>query len=153
MLFGGAVKLNAAYRVPASPDRVFAAVTDPDVLCRCLEGCESLTRKEDGAYEARLRVGLGHIKGTYSGIARMTDVQPPQSYTLKVEGRGAGGFVNGAARMHLTGEGDSATTVTCNADVTVGGVIAAVGSRLIEVAAKRMIDRFFDSLSRELARL
>lgn len=143
------MKLNGSYQIPAPPDRVFTAVTDPAVLCRCIEGCESLTRQEDGSYVARLRVGLGSIKGTYSGTARMTDVKPPESYTLEVKGRGAGGFVNGTARMHLVAEGAS-TTLTCDADVAVGGVIAAVGSRLIEVAAKGMMDRFFQCLAREV---
>lgn len=145
------MNLTATYRVPGDPAHVFAALIDPDVLKRCIEGCESLTRQEDGSYEARLRVGLGSIKGTFVGHIRMTDVRAPDSYTLRVEGRGTPGFVNGSAPMRLTPDADG-TIVRCDAVVTVGGVIASVGSRLIEVGARRAMDRFFAALSTELSR-
>ena len=142
--------LSATYRIPAARERVFAALNDPAVLQRVIEGCESFVKRPDGVYEARLRVGLGSIKGTYTGEVRMEDVKPPESYTLFVSGRGAPGFVKGAAHMRLTAEGD-ATEVTSDADVQVGGAIVAVGSRLIEVAARRMMDKFFDKLTAELS--
>ena len=142
--------LSATYRISASRDRVFAALTDPVVLQRLIEGCESFVKRPDGVYEARLRVGLGSIKGTYTGEVRMEDVNPPESYTLLVSGRGAPGFVKGAANIRLKTEGD-ATEVTSDADVQVGGSIVAVGSRLVEVAARRMMDKFFDKLAAELS--
>jgi carbon monoxide dehydrogenase subunit G len=143
------MKLSGSYKIPSARGRVFAALTDPAVLQRSIDGCESLTLQEDGSYEARLRVGLGAIKSSYTGTARLSDVNAPESYTLAVSGRGTPGFVNGTARMQLT-SGENGTTVSCDADVSVGGVIAAVGSRLIEVAAKRMIDRFFERLAEEV---
>ena len=142
--------LSATYRIPAPREQVFAALTDPAVLQRLIEGCESLVKRPDGTYEARLKVGLGSIKGTYTGEARMEDINPPESYTLHVNGRGAPGFVKGAAKMLLKAEGD-ATEVVCDADVQVGGAIVAVGSRLIEVAARRMMDKFFAKLAAELS--
>jgi hypothetical protein len=143
------VKFSATYRVPAPPDRVFAALQDPAVLCRCLEGCQQLTRQDDGTYEARLTVGLGSIKGSYAGKARMIDLQPPQAFTLSIDGKGAAGWVRGSARMQLSPDG-AGTLVACDADGQVGGVIAAVGSRLIDAAARRLSDRFFEALAREL---
>lgn len=142
--------LTATYRIPADRPRVFAALNDPAVLQRLIDGCESFTARPDGVYEARLKVGLGSIRGAYAGEARLEDVRPPESYTLRVNGRGAGGFVNGVARMTLAAD-EGATNVTCDADVQVGGAIVAVGSRLIEVAARRMMDRFFEKLAAELA--
>lgn len=124
-------------------------MTDPAVLQRCIDGCESLTLQEDGSYAARLRAGVGALKSTFNGTARLSDVHAPESYTLSVAGRGTPGFVDGTARMRLTTD-DSHTMVTCDADVAVGGVIAAVGSRLIEVTAKRMVDRFFERLADEV---
>jgi carbon monoxide dehydrogenase subunit G len=143
------MKLSATYRLPGPPERVFGALTNPDVLCRCIEGCESLVAAGDAAYEARLRIGLGSIKGTYSGLARLADLEPPNSYTLVVEGRGAAGWARGSARMRLSPEG-SETILTCDADGQVGGQVAAVGSRLIDAAGRRLADRFFQSLAKEL---
>ena len=145
------MKLTAVYRLPRSPDQVFAALTDPEVLCRCIEGCESLVSTGDGVYEVRLRIGLGSLKGTYAGRARLEDLQPPGSYTLVVEGKAAAGWARGSARMRLVAEGAD-TVLTCDADAQVGGAIAAVGSRLIDAAGRRLTDRFFDALARELAR-
>ncbi len=144
------MKLSATYNIPAPRERVFDALTDPAMLCRCIEGCEMFSVQEDGTYHARLCVGIGSIKGNFTGIARMTDVNPPETYTLNVDGRGGPGFVIGSARMRLAPEGE-ATTLSCDADVNVGGMIAAVGSRLVAVAAKRMMDRFFEALAREMA--
>jgi carbon monoxide dehydrogenase subunit G len=143
------VKLHATYHVAAPRERVFAALTDPAVLQRCIDGCESFARREDGTYEARLRVGIGSVKGVFTGHARMEDVHPPASYTLHVDGRGAPGFVNGRAAMTLS-EADGGTAIASDADVAVGGVIVAVGSRLVEAAARRMMDKFFENLAREL---
>jgi uncharacterized protein len=143
------MKLTATYKIAATRTRVFAALTDPVVLQRAIEGCESFTKTNESTYDARLRAGVGSIKGVFTGQARMEHVRPPESYTLAIDGRGVPGWVKGSAEMHLLEDGEG-TSVVCNADVTVGGVVAAVGSRLIEAAAKRMMDQFFGRLQTEL---
>jgi uncharacterized protein len=144
------MKLTATYTIAASRPRVFAALTDPAVLQRAIEGCESFTQTSESTYEARLRVGVGSIKGVFTGQARMEHARPPESYTLAIDGRGGPGWVKGSAEMRLLDEGEQ-TSVVCDADVVVGGVVAAVGSRLIAAAARRMMDQFFAQLGTELA--
>jgi carbon monoxide dehydrogenase subunit G len=143
------MKLTATYAIAAPRPRVFAALTDPEVLQRAIEGCESFTQTSESTYEARLRVGVGSIKGVFTGQARMEHVQPPESYTLAIDGRGGPGWAKGSAEMRLLDEG-AQTSVVCDADVVVGGVVAAVGSRLIAAVAKRMMDQFFARLGTEL---
>jgi uncharacterized protein len=143
------MKLTATYTIAASRPRVFAALTDPAVLQRAIEGCESFTQTSESTYEARLRVGVGSIKGVFTGQARMEHARPPESYTLAIDGRGGPGWVKGSAEMRLLDEGEQ-TSVVCDADVVVGGVVAAVGSRLIAAAARRMMDQFFARLGTEL---
>ena len=144
------MKLTLTSVVSAPPERVFAALVDPAVLQRCIPGCESLTPAGPDAYEATLKIGVAGLKGTYSGKAAIRDRQPPGSLTLGFEGKGGPGFVRGSAAITLTADGD-ATRVSAQADVQVGGLIAAVGSRLVEAASKKLADDFFKQLSRELA--
>jgi carbon monoxide dehydrogenase subunit G len=143
------VQLSIASAIPADRARVFAALVDPVVLQRCIPGCESLIALGSDTYEATLKVGVAGLKGTYTGKAVVREQRPPDRLTIGFEGKGAPGFVRGSAAIALSDEGD-ATRVACAADVQVGGLIAAVGSRLVEAAAKKMADDFFKRLSQEL---
>ena len=139
------MKLTGSYSIPAAREQVFAALVDPDVLGRCMDGAESLVACGDGEYTVQLRLGVGPLKGAYAGRVRLSEKVPPERFVLHVEGKGTPGFVRGRADIQLD-ERDAGTTVTCQADGQVGGLIAAVGSRLIEAAGRTMMDRFFDAL-------
>jgi carbon monoxide dehydrogenase subunit G len=143
------VKLAISSLVRAPRERVFAALIDPAMLQRTIPGCESLTAVAEDTYEATLKVGVAGLKGTYSGKAAVRDQQPPESLTISFEGKGGPGFVRGTAAIRLSEEG-GATRVASDADVQVGGLIAAVGSRLVEAAAKKLADDFFRQLSAAL---
>lgn len=143
------MKLTLSSVVSAPRDRVFAALVDPVILQRCIPGCESLTATGPDAYETTLKIGVAGLKGTYSGKAAIRDQRPSDSLTLGFEGKGGPGFVRGSAAIALSADGD-ATRITCEADVQVGGLIAAVGSRLVDAAAKKLAGDFFDQLSQEL---
>jgi carbon monoxide dehydrogenase subunit G len=144
------VKLSGTYALPAPRARVFAALVDPDVLLRCIDGAERLVRTADDEYDVHLRLGIGAVKGSYVGAARIADKQPPERFTLHVEGKGAPGFVRGSALIQLREE-EGRTEAICDADGQVGGVMAAVGSRLLEATARKLMDRFFERLAGELA--
>jgi carbon monoxide dehydrogenase subunit G len=101
-------------------------------------------------YDVTLKIGLAGMSGVYKGHAAVRDARPPDSLTLAFEGKGGPGFVRGTAAVALTEENGS-TRVASNADVQVGGVIAAVGSRLIDAAARKLSEEFFSRLSRELS--
>jgi uncharacterized protein len=128
---------------------VFAALTDPAVLQRCIPGCESLVETAPDAYAATLKVGVAGMKGMYTGRAAIANRQPPDSLTLTVDGKGAPGFVRGTAILTLSDDAGS-TRVACDGDVQVGGLIAAVGSRLVEAAARKMAEDFFRQLAQEI---
>ncbi|MBI4888441.1 MAG: carbon monoxide dehydrogenase subunit G [Acidobacteria bacterium] len=142
------MKLTGTYRCPAPRARVYAALIDPVVLQRCIEGAEQLVRTAGDEYDVRMRIGIGAVKGVFSGTVRLADMQAPEAFTLHVEGKGAPGFVSGSARIRLD-DAEPGTAITCDADGQVGGVLAAVGSRLVDAAGRRMMDRFFERLGRE----
>jgi len=144
------MKLTVTYTFAGvAPERVFAALIDPAVLQRCIDGCEKLVQTAEDCYDVQLKVGAAGLKGSYGGKVQITAKQPPQSLTLSMEGKGAAGFVRTTANVRLAPKG-AGTELTAEADATVGGVIAAVGSRLIEVVAKKMMADFYARLDADL---
>jgi len=140
------MKLSGNYNVPAPREKVFAALIDPAVIQRCIDGCEKMVKTSEDTYDAHLKIGVAGMKGSYVGKVQLKDKKPPDSFTLIMEGKGAPGFVKGTAHITLTGN----TELRCDADAQVGGLIAAVGSRLIEAAAKKMMDEFFRKFGEQL---
>ncbi len=145
------MKLSASYSFPAAREKVFAALIDPSVIQRCIDGCEKMVKTGEDVYDAHLKIGVAGLKGSYVGKVQLKDKKPPESYTLIMEGKGAPGFVKGTAQIKLTGKGDQ-TDLHCDADAQVGGLIAAVGSRLIEAAAKKMMVEFFRKFGEQTAK-
>jgi uncharacterized protein len=145
------MKFGGTYEINAPRDKVFAAITDPNVLQRCIEGCEKMVKTSENSYDAHLKLGVAGIKGNYIGKVQLQDVKPPESYTLVMEGKGAPGFVKGTARISLTDKDDK-TELRYEADAQVGGMIAAIGSRLIEAIAKKMADDFFKKFAQQVQR-
>jgi len=144
------MKLQGTYAIAAPPVRVFEALTDPVILQRAIPGCEKLEKTGEDEYNAHLKIGLAAIKGSYVGKVRLTDRQAPHRFTLHMEGRGAPGFVKGTTLVELQEEGPG-TKLSSTAEVQVGGLIAAVGSRLIEAAAKKLADEFFKKFAEIVA--
>jgi len=136
------MKFTASYTIAAPREKVFTSITDPVILQRSIDGCEKIVKTGEGDYDAHLKIGVAGMKGNYVGKVQLRDQKPPESYTLILEGKGGPGFVKSTARIQLVDKGDQ-TEVLCDADAQVGGLIAAIGSRLIGAAAKRMMDDFF----------
>jgi len=139
-----------SFDVAQPPDRVFAALTDPAVLQRCIPGCEELKAVGADVYQARLRIGVAGLKGAYSGRAELRDKRPPESFALVFDGKGSPGFIRGTATVRLTPI-ESGTRVASDAQVQVGGLIAAVGSRLVDAAARKLAADFFQQLAAEIS--
>ena len=132
--------------LPRAPAIVFQALIDPTVLQQAIPGCERIEKTGDDEYLAHLKIGIAAVKGSYRAGVQISEKRPPHRFTLRMEGKGAPGFVNGTARIELKEDGHNAQLIY-NADVQVGGLIAAVGSRMIEAAAKKLIGDFFQKLS------
>ena len=96
------MKLAATYTLAAPRDKVFAAITDPAVLQRCIDGCEQMVKTSEDSYDAHLKIGVAGLKGSYVGKVQLKDKKLPESYTLVIEGKGGPGFVKGTAQIQLT---------------------------------------------------
>ena len=143
------MKIEGTQELHAVRDRVYAALTDPEVLRRCIPGCESLEKTAEDTYAATLKAGIGSIKGTFRGEVRLEDMRPPEHYRIVVEGKGAIGFAKGSADFDLE-EKDGGTLIKYSGELQIGGTIAGVGQRMIQGAAKMMASRFFAALEAEV---
>jgi carbon monoxide dehydrogenase subunit G len=145
------MKIEGTQELHAPRDRVYSALTDPEVLRRCIPGCESLEKTAEDTYSATLKAGVGSIKGTFKGEVRLEDMRPPEYYRIVVEGKGAIGFAKGSADFDLE-ENDGVTVIKYAGELQIGGTIAGVGQRMIQGAAKMMATRFFSTLETEVKR-
>jgi len=143
------MKIHGTHHIQAPRDRVFAALIDPQVLQHCIPGCESLDQTGTNTYVATMKAGVGPVKGTFKGHVSLEDVQPPGHYVMIVDGKGGPGFVKGTGEFDLQ-ENDGATAISYAGDMQVGGVIAGVGQRMVEAAAKMLAGRFFSQLEKEI---
>lgn len=137
------MELTGERLIPAPIDTTWTALNNPEVLKSCIAGCESLDRTGDDAFHAQVAVRIGPVSARFRGNLRMSDVKPPNSYTIHFDGQGgAAGFGKGSADVTLAPEAGG-TRLRYVARAQVGGKMAQVGSRLIDAAAGKIAEDFF----------
>lgn len=143
--------MTGEYRIEAPRDLVWAALNDPDVLRACIPGCEELEKTSETTMEAKVTQKIGPVKAKFTGGVELLNITPPESYTIRGEGKGGvAGFAKGSADVHLTEE-DGVTKLSYTAHAEVGGKLAQLGSRLIDSTAKKLADKFFENFRDHLS--
>ena len=142
------MKIEGTHEINAPRERIYALITDPEVLRRCIPGCQSLEKTDQDTYAAIMKAGVGMVKGTFKGNVKLAEMRPPEHYRLEVDGKGGPGFVKGTGDFDLE-EQDGATLIRYAGEMQVGGTIAGIGQRMIQGAAKMMASRFFTALEAE----
>lgn len=142
------MKIEGSYTIKCDRERLFSLLVSPEILQRCVPGCQSLEANEDGSYNMAMKTGVGSIKGVFTGLIRLEDIIEPNHFRLIVEGKGAPGFLKGQGALDLV-EQDGETTINYAGDVSVGGTLASVGQRMVQSAAKMMTGQFFAAIEAE----
>src|SRR5918912_4479820 len=142
------MKIEGTHQLRARRERVFQVLINPEVLRRCIPGCERLEKTAENTYALTLKAGVGSIKGLFTGQVRLEDVRPPEHYRIVVDGKGQPGFLKGAGDLDLE-EKDGGTLIHYAGVVQVGGTLASVGQRMIQGAAKMMATQFFTAIEAE----
>lgn len=138
------MEMSGEYRIPAPRAQVWQALNDPAVLKQAIPGCQDLTKVSDTEMTAVVQAKVGLVRATFNGAVTLSNLNPPQSYTISGEGKGGvAGFASGGADVSLEEDGANATLLRYTAKGQVGGKIAQVGARLIDATAKQMADQFF----------
>ncbi|MGE5442939.1 MAG: CoxG family protein [Bacteroidota bacterium] len=127
-------------RLAAPRETVWAALNDLDTLRASIPGCDKLEGVSDTVMVAEVKTKVGPVAATFKGRLTSSDIDAPNGYTL--EGEGQGGAAGRAKERLLAVDDD--TVLKYEVDVTVGGKLAQLGSRLIDATARKLADEFFD---------
>lgn len=142
--------MSGEERIAAPREAVWAALNDPDVLRACIPGCQSLTMKSPNELEATVKIKIGPVSASFSGEVTLSNLNPPESYTISGEGKGGiAGFAKGGADVRLTEDGDG-TILAYDVKAQIGGKLAQLGSRLIDSTSKKLATQFFADLGTKL---
>lgn len=141
------MEISGEYAIKAPRSAVWTALNDPEVLKSAIAGCEALVRDGDG-FTATVVAKVGPVKAKFGGRITLSDIDPPNGYTITGEGQGgAAGFAKGSAKVALLDDGSDGTVLKYTAGAQIGGKLAQIGSRLIEGTAKKMADDFFSAFA------
>jgi uncharacterized protein len=137
------MELKGEQRVEASREKVWQALNDPKVLKACIPGCEELNQVGEHGFDAVVVAKIGPVKAKFKGNVELSNINPPESYTISGEGKGgAAGMAKGGADVFLEADGD-ATILKYTVKADVGGKLAQIGSRLIQSTANKYARDFF----------
>lgn len=137
--------------IPAPKQRVWDALNDPAILKAAIPGCENVEKLSDTEMKANAAIKIGPIAARFAGKVTLSDMDPPNGYTISGEGQGGvAGFAKGGATVRLA-DADGGTLMTYDVKAQVGGKMAQLGARLIDATAKQMADAFFERFANLVA--
>jgi carbon monoxide dehydrogenase subunit G len=146
-----ALEMSGEYVLPQSREKVYAALNDPEMLKKCIPGCEELVKESDNEFAAVVKLAVGPVSARFKGRVRLEDLDPPNGYRIVGEGEGGvAGFAKGGATVKLT-EVPEGTKLTYQAEANVGGKIAQLGQRLLAGTSKKIADKFFANFTAALS--
>ncbi len=140
------MKLSGSYQINLSKEKVWEALNDPEILKKAIPGCEEFTKNSDTEFTATATNKIGPFNASFTGDIELTDLNPPNSYKITGSGNSPVGFASGEATVKLE-DNEKGTNLIYEVEANVGGKIAQVGSRLIDMTAKKMADIFFGKFS------
>ncbi len=148
------MELTSQQTLPVSQAEAWSALNDIDLLKACIPGCESITPTGDNAYDVALMAAVGPVKARFKGKLKLADLNPPNSYALQFEAQGGpAGHGKGTAQVRLEPASPGETVLHYQVHASVGGKVAQIGSRLVDMAAQKMANDFFENFTQKLKEL
>ena len=140
------MKLTGSYQISLEKQKVWEALNDPEILKQSIPGCEEFKKNSETEFEATATNKIGPFNASFTGNIELKEINAPNSYIIEGSGNSPVGFASGSAKVNLEDNGDG-TKLIYEVNANVGGKIAQVGSRLIDMTAKKMADIFFGKFS------
>ena len=145
------MQLTSQQALPVNQAQAWEALNDITLLQAAIPGCEGITPTGDNQYEVLVLAAIGPVKAKFKGKLQLENIQAPTSYTLRFEGQGGpAGHGKGTADIRLEPNGPRETVLHYTANASVGGKIAQIGSRLVDMAAQKMATDFFERFTAAL---
>jgi len=145
------MQLTGEQTLPVPQEEAWRALNDIELLRESMPGCESITAVGDNDYEVLFTAAVGPVKAKFKGRLKLKDLAPPDAYTIEFEGQGgAAGHGKGRAEVKLEPAAPGATLLRYGVNASVGGKVAQVGSRLVDMAAQKMANDFFANFGAKL---
>ncbi|NKB20728.1 MAG: molybdopterin-dependent oxidoreductase [Alphaproteobacteria bacterium] len=135
--------------VPAAPQEVWNTLLDPEALTAVIPGCHKLDLVGDNSYEADVSLGVGPVRGRFKANVGLSEMVEPEKATLSGGLIGSLGASKGSGHVSLSAS-DGGTMVTYDYAIELTGTVASVGGRLLEGAAKALVNQFFQRLGAQV---
>ena len=141
------MKLSGSYQIKLEKQKVWEALNNPEILKKAIPGCEEFIKKSDTEFTATAKNKIGPFNASFTGDIELKNIDAPNSYKIIGSGNSPVGFASGEADVKLEDINNGETNLIYTVEANVGGKIAQVGSRLIDMTAKKMADIFFGKFS------
>ena len=140
------MKLIGSYQIKLEKQKVWEALNDPEILRKSIPGCEDFKKDSETEFTATATNKIGPFNASFTGNIELKEINAPHSYVIEGSGNSPVGFASGEAKVKLE-DSEEGTKLSYEVEANVGGKIAQVGSRLIDMTAKKMADIFFKNFS------
>jgi len=144
------MKLSGSYQINLEKQKVWEALNDAEILKKSIPGCEKFIKNSDTEFTAKATNKIGPFNASFTGDIQLKEINAPNSYIIEGSGNSTVGFASGEAKVKLE-DSEGGTKLSYEVEANVGGKIAQIGSRLIDMTAKKMADIFFGKFSELLS--
>ena len=141
------------FEVEEPIDKVWANLADPTEIVTCVPGASITEKIDDQNYKGEVETKFGPIKVKYDGEITIDELDH-ENHKMVLKGRGLDSKGKGSADMIMTGllkDHDGKTEVNFNMDITIVGMLAQFGSRLINDVSDQLLNQFVDNFKAKLA--
>jgi carbon monoxide dehydrogenase subunit G len=143
------MKVEGQHTFDASRATVWSTILDPEVIASIMPGCDALERTGENSFQGAMKIKVGPVQGLFQGEVELSDLREGESYHIRIQGKGAPGFVDAEGDVRFRAEGGK-TVLAYEIDAKIGGRIASVGQRLLESSTKVIARQSLEGLAEQV---
>ena len=137
-------------KIPASVDKVWEFVTDPEKVGHCFPDVVSMTVQDASHFDVVVKVGVGPVRGTFKMKVELLPADSKRRIDMKISGGGFGSSVDLTSGADVVDAGDGTTLLKWSGQAEARGPVAAVGGRVLEAQAEKLIAQAFGNVRLQL---